>query len=155
MVISMLSPKFGLNCCGSKVVFASLSDSSVTGAAEHGPRSRTVSFTESTAERTGSHAHRLRAACCDARHTILHDSGLDPNSQKKPWESPADDFCCYNWASSSFTFEISLPTFGSGQFWSISGLHFALSFDLRCLKFTPHEPLFGRQFSGCLEGKWR
>ena len=41
------------------VAFASLSDSSVTGAAKHGPhRSRTVSFTESTQMRGQDRMHR-------------------------------------------------------------------------------------------------
>lgn len=74
------------------VVFASLSDSSVTGAAEHGPRSRTVSFTESVLRRGQDRMHTDCVRLVVMRGTpSLHDSGLDPNSHKNPWEAPADD----------------------------------------------------------------
>ena len=52
-------------------------------------------LTESVVERT---TDRLRTDCVRlgaARHTVLHESGSDPNSPKHPWESPADYFC-YN-----------------------------------------------------------
>ena len=98
----------GLNCCGSKVVFASLSDSSGTpGAAEHTPRSRAVLRREaqwpSASRNQQRRGHGRMHTDLRARWVVLRGTPsckvpvrIISNSPQNPWgycESLADDFC--------------------------------------------------------------